>query len=76
MQTFPNYLLFRFEGDDFIIISEEEANIDVPEIEDLLFKASDMLNVSVNTFDIKAKEISSLLKFQEILSYRNKDIHQ
>ena len=76
MQTFPKYLLFRFEGDDFIILSEEEANIDVPEIEDLLFKASNMLNVSLDIFDIKAKEISSLLKFQEILSYRNRDIHQ
>ncbi|MDO9265819.1 MAG: response regulator [Sulfurimonas sp.] len=76
MQTFPKYLLFRFEGDDFIILSEEEAKIDVSEIEGLLFKASDMLNISVDTFDIKAKEISSLLKFQEILSYRNRDIHQ
>ncbi|OHE12228.1 MAG: hypothetical protein A2525_05945 [Sulfurimonas sp. RIFOXYD12_FULL_36_11] len=76
MQTFPKYLLFRFEGDDFIILSDEQANIDISKIEELLLKVSDILRISVDTFDVKAKEISSLLKFQEILSERNKDIHQ
>jgi putative nucleotidyltransferase with HDIG domain len=74
MKTFPKYLLFRFEGDDFIILSEEQAKIDISEIEDLLQNASDILRISIDTFDIKASMISSLLKFQETLKYINKSM--
>ncbi len=74
MRTFPKYLLFRFEGDDFIILSEEKVQINMLEIEGLLKNASDVLHASIDTFDIKTFTISSLLKFQEILRHRKRGI--
>ncbi|MDD5373084.1 MAG: response regulator [Sulfurimonas sp.] len=74
LQKFGDYLIFRFEGDDFIIISDKQVGIDISNIEELLLKAHPILNISFDTFNIEAKEIFTLSKFQKVLKHRNKGL--
>lgn len=66
-EKFPDGLLFRIHGDDFVLIEENLCNIDADyfrEKEPLL--GSDV-KVSVKEFNIEDKEITSLLKLEDVI---------
>lgn len=70
LKNFENLLIFRLEGDDFIILTKEVLDIDISELKKFLDKFDPLLLVDYEIFDIEAEGIDSLSRFMEIL--RNK----
>lgn len=71
LNNFKNHLIFRIEGDDFIILCEKEMTIDCIEIKKFLEKIDPLLLVSFETFDIKINGIESSSHFINILRNKN-----
>jgi putative nucleotidyltransferase with HDIG domain len=56
-----NSLIFRFEGDDFVILSEEEIELPISAVDEQLQSYDATLFSSIQTLNIKEKELYSIL---------------
>ncbi len=59
-----NSLIFRFEGDDFVIMSQEEIKLPTSAIDEQLQSYDATLFSSIQTLNIKEKEFYSILDFK------------
>ncbi|MBU0632358.1 response regulator [bacterium] len=60
-------MIFRFEGDDFVILSQNEIDIELDEINNKLKKADKALFATTEKFDVQKKKIFSLDTFENEL---------
>jgi putative nucleotidyltransferase with HDIG domain len=67
MKKYGTSLIFRFQGDDFIVLYYENMNIDILGMENFLALSEKKLFVSVEIFDIQEKQIYSLLEFEKLI---------
>ncbi len=70
LESYDTYLIFRFEGDDFIILSAEDIEISIEIIKNLFIKKEDTLFLSLDTYDIEERKIFSLMDFENMLQNR------
>jgi len=66
-KKFPEELLFRVHGDDFVVVKKEEHSVDIKEFEVRTPLLESGVTLSEKEFNIKEKNISSLIKLEEII---------
>ncbi|MBU0720628.1 response regulator [bacterium] len=64
-KSFKDVILFRFQGDDFILLSSKKTTSDISKIKEILSEADPMLNATVKDINILEKQIFSLSEFEK-----------
>ncbi len=67
LKTLHHALIFRFEGDDFIILSKKELKYNIEKINEKLHQADEELFATLEKYDIKEKKIDSIANFEKEL---------
>ena len=66
-KKFPDEILFRINGADFVIIKNESSNLDFKYFESIEPILTSEITLSMKEFNIKDKELYSLLKLEDII---------
>lgn len=66
-EKFPNDLLFRVHGDDFIVVKKGVYNLDAKEFEEKALILGSEVKLTIREFSIQDERITSLLKLEEII---------
>lgn len=72
LENFRDNLIFRFEGDDFIILSAKEIEMDVYQLEELIAQHDKSLFISLYAFNIEEEGIVSLFEYEKVLRTKTK----
>ena len=63
-KNYPQYIIFRVHGDDFILIGKEDVEIDIDSIEKLDIFKNNQINVTKEKITLKEKTIDTIKELE------------
>jgi putative nucleotidyltransferase with HDIG domain len=66
-EQYPDILMFRIHGDDFILISKEDLEIDMNQFDKLDLFSGKHIGISRNHFDIEKEQLFSRERLEELI---------